>query len=82
MYGTSGVLSIVKRDLEPKMVFNHPSRRVLGVQIKCRDGNLMIFNIYVPNSAKLRMQFWRDLNKLGIEGEWCFLSNFNMVDIK
>ena len=51
--GLSGVLSIVKRDLEPKVVFNHPSGRVHGIQIKWGNDNLTIFNVYVPNSAKL-----------------------------
>ena len=51
MDGLSGMMSILNKDLEPKVVFNHSSRRVLGIQIKWGDGQLTILNIYVPNFA-------------------------------
>ena len=83
MDGSSGVLSIVNsRDLEPKVVFNHLSRRVLGIQIKWGEGNLTIFNVYAPNSAKLRSKLWKDLIDLEVEGDWCIVGDFNMVEVK
>ena len=52
--GTSAVLSILNsRELEPKVVFYIPSKRIIGVQIKWGDSHLTSFNIYSPNSAKL-----------------------------
>ena len=80
--GSSGVLSIVNFNLEPKVVFNHPSRRVIGVQIKWGDGNLTIFNIYAPNSTKLCLKTWKDLIKLDFEGDWCIIGDFSMVKAK
>ena len=80
--GSSGVLSIVNRDLEPKVVFNHPSRRFLGIQIKWGDGYLTIFNVYAPNSAKLQSKIWKDLTNLEVEGDWCILDDFNMVEAR
>ena len=67
--GSSGVLSIVNSNLEPEVVFNQPLGRVLGIQIKWGDGYLTIFNVYAPNSAKMRSKLWKDLTNLEIEGD-------------
>ena len=35
--GFSGVLTCVKKDLETRVVFNHPSDRALGVSVKVNN---------------------------------------------
>ena len=52
MNGFSGVLTIVKQEMEPRVVYNHPSGRVLGVQIKWNSQSVTIFNVYAPNLAR------------------------------
>ena len=78
--GLSGMMSIINRALGPKVVFNHSSRRVLGIQIKWGNGQLTIFNIYAPNSAKLQFKLWKDLTDLEVEGDWCIIGDFKMVE--
>ena len=79
--GTSGVLSIIDRNLEPVKVYNHPSRRVLGTQIKWENSFLSILNVYAPNLAKARKKFWNELEKCQLK-EWYLLGDFNMVERK
>ena len=52
--GSSGVLTCIKKDLEPRVVFNHPSDRVLGVSVKVNNALITIVNIYAPNDPKGR----------------------------
>ena len=68
--GFSGFLSLVKREMEPRVVYNHPSRRVLGIQIKWDSHSVIVFNVYAPNLAKERAKIWRDLADLDIKGDW------------
>ena len=82
MNGFSGLLSIVKQELEPRVVYNHPLRRVLGISIKWDSQPITIFNVHAPNSPKERAKIWRDLADLEIEGVWCIMGDFNMVDLK
>ena len=51
---TSEVLSIIDKNLELVLVYNHPSGRVLRVQLKWEDSSLCIVNAYAPNLAKER----------------------------
>ena len=52
--GFSGLMTAVHRDLEPKVVLQHPSRRALAVSIKVQNSTLTIVNIYAPNDSKNR----------------------------
>ena len=78
--GLSRVLTILNRELEPKLDFNHPSGRDIGVEVVWSNSTLMIFNVYTPNTSKLRKKIWNDLAKIYIEGEWCIMGDFNMVE--
>ena len=59
--GSSGVCTIVHRDFKPKVVFKHPSRRALDVQITTLMTSMMAWNVYAPNNAKIRGVLWQDL---------------------
>ena len=72
-------MSIVDRNLEPRVVYNHPSGRILRIHLKWKDKIFMIPNIYAPNRAKKRMKLWKDRADISIEGEWCIMGDFNMV---
>ena len=63
-----GVLSIVKQELEPRVVYSHPLGRVLGIWIKGDSQPITIFNVYAPKLAKERAKIWRDLVVLEIKG--------------
>ena len=78
----SGVLMIIERDLEPMVVFNQPFDQVIGICIRWENKFISIFNVYAPNAAKEQAKLWKELTKTQIEGKWCLLGDFNMVEKK
>ena len=77
--GFSGVMTAVHRDLEPKVVLQHPSGRALAISVKVHKSILTIVNIYAPNDSKNRKLLWKDLSQINIEGEFCLVGDFHMV---
>lgn len=72
-------MALVDRMLEPKMVLNQKSGRVLGIKVKWREMQFTtIINVYAPNDAKSKSKPSTDLLELDIEGEWCIVGDFNM----
>ena len=69
----------INQDLHPKVVFKHPSRRAIGVQVTINESTMLIVNVYALNSAKLRGGLWQDLLQEQFPGEWILVGDFNMV---
>ena len=69
----------VNQELHPKVVFKHPSGRVIGVQVMLKETTLLIVNVYASNSAKLRGGLWHDLLQEQFPREWILVGDFNMV---
>ncbi len=80
--GFSGVMMVVDRDLEPQVVWNHPSGRAIAVKIAWHGGAFTIVNVYGQCEAKGRAKLWSDLKDMEIEGEWCLMGDFNMVEAR
>ena len=59
--GFSGVMTCVDKELEPTVVYNHPSGRALGVAIKLEKVRIVILNIYAPTDLRRRATFWSAL---------------------
>ena len=77
--GSSGVCMAINRDLHPKMVFKHSSRRAIGIQVTLKESTVLIVNVYALNSAKLRGGLWQYLLQEQFLGEWILVGDFNMV---
>ena len=69
----------INQELDPKVVYKHPSGRALGVQITLKEMTVLILNVYAPNSAKLRGDLWQDLSQEQFTREWILVGDFNMV---
>lgn len=80
--GFSGVMMLVNRELRPKVVFNHRSGRVLGIEIEWDEKSITIITINGNNEAKGRTELWKDVNCLEFKGEWVLVGDFNMVEKK
>lgn len=80
--GSSGVMTLVNRELCPRVVYMHPSGRALGIEIQWHTRPITILNIYAPNDAKGRAKLWSDLVHSDINGEMIVLGDSNIVENK
>ena len=60
------------------MVSNHP----FGVKFNWEKSYLSILNTYALTSTKAKRKLWNDMAKCQLEGEWCLLGDFSMVEWK
>ena len=49
------------------------------MQVTINKAQLIIVNVYVLNSAKLRGGLWQDLSQEQFTGEWILVGDLNMV---
>ena len=71
---------IVSQNLKPSIFLNHHLGKILGVSIQYQNQELKILNVYAPNTAKERSKLWKELYDIDMDGDWCLIGDFNMVE--
>lgn len=79
-------MSIIHRELQSQVVFNHSLERLISIRVKWEVNNFIVVNVYVHNASKERdkgeRQVWAHLNTYLFQWACMMLGDFIMLEAR